>query len=56
VLYPETIDSGEGGGGDDEDVDLEEMLKRELEGIKKQKKSNRFSRSISDSEEVNADV
>ena len=43
VLYPDTIEAGEG-GEDDDDVDLEEMLKRELEGIKKQKKSNRFSK------------
>lgn len=43
-LYPETIEK-DATNDDDDDIDLEEMLKRELEGMTstKSKKSNRFS-------------
>lgn len=43
-LYPETAESKV--KKEDEDMDLEEMLKKELEGIGGQNKSNRFSGSI----------
>lgn len=41
-LYPETIEK-QGGDDDDEDVDMEEMLERELAGMKTDDKSKRFS-------------
>lgn len=45
-LYPETIESEVKEDGD-EDMGVEEMLKKELEGLKgNQKKSNRFSMPV----------
>lgn len=41
-LYPETIEKT-AGEDDDEDIDMEEMLERELAGMKKDDKSKRFS-------------
>ena len=50
-MYPETIEKD---ANEDDDIDLEEMLKRELEGMSaKAKKSNRFStcgQSVTDHE------
>lgn len=43
-MYPETIEKE---AKEDDDIDLEEMLKRELEGMSaKAKKSNRFSECV----------
>ncbi len=45
-LYPETLEATVKQEGDDgEDVDLEEMLKRELAGMNVNKKSTRFRKS-----------
>lgn len=44
-LYPETIEKAVG-DDDEEDVDMETMLERELAGMKKNEKSKRFSELI----------